>query len=130
MMLVGLLAFWSPWPLESFGLWLIIPWLAHRFWSGEYRAQRIRLTPDDVRLWSDRGVDTFQWQGEGRLSHAFIRFELIRDDGQGLSLVLWRDSVSSASWRALNMAFRVLQPGQVRKTQLGAALGGDSFFFR
>jgi len=118
------------WPTQTYGLWLTLPWLAHLCWSAEYRAKRIRLAPDQVQLWSDRGVETFQWQGKGRLSHAFIRFELIREDAQELTLILWHDSVSPASWRALNMAFRVLQSGQVGKAQLGVARKVDSFFFR
>jgi len=122
------------WPSEYYGLWLFLPWLAHLCWSAEYQTKRIRLALDGVQLWSDRGIETFQWQGEGRLSHAFVCLELIREDGQGLTLIVWHDSVSSASWRALNMAFRVLQPtlraGHAGKGSFCVARNGQSFFFR
>lgn len=98
------------WPVTTFLGWLMVPYLGHMFWSAEYPAKRIRLAYDGVQLWTDRAVEVFQWHGEGRLSHAFMQLELSRDDGQRLTLTLWQASVSAGSWRALNMAFRVLQP--------------------
>ncbi|MDO7642654.1 MULTISPECIES: protein YgfX [Reinekea] len=98
------------WPLTTHLLWFTLPFLGHFFWSAEYRAKRIRLALDGVQLSTDTAIERFQWHGEGRLSHAFMQLELSQDDGQRLTLTIWQDSVSAASWRALNMGFRVMQP--------------------
>ncbi|MFT4675468.1 MAG: hypothetical protein ACI9PX_000809 [Reinekea sp.] len=121
------------WPLTTHLLWLTLPFFGHFFWTADYQAKRIRLALDGVQLWTDRAIERYQWHGEGRLSHAFMKLELSRADGQRLTLILWQASVSAASWRALNMGFRVMQPTlraahDRQNLSDGAWAEGSSFF--
>lgn len=92
-------------------VWIIIPFVAYFYWSSTPSAHRIRLSGSQVEVWHCVELsESYVWQGQGRLSHAFIRFELVDSNDSKYGLVIWKDSLSDVSWRALNMAFRVIQP--------------------
>jgi len=96
-------------------LWVILPWLAYRHWLSEPDVSKVRFSGDVFDVWTESGMEKFDWRGEGRLSHAYIRFDLIDAEMNKMTLLIWKDSVSPVSWRALNMAYRVILPGILKK---------------
>ncbi len=89
--------------------WLLIPWAMYCFWQGECDFLRIRIHKSELLCWDSTGVlHRFEWHGEGRSTTYYLKFEITNENDQATDLVIWRDSVSDASWRALNMAYRVL----------------------
>lgn len=83
--------------VAAYGLEKTQPRYTHLRWQGD---QLTLYTADD-----DAG-EVFVWRGKGRRRPMSIRFDLIGDDGSH-RLVIWRDSVTDASWRALHAAFRI-----------------------
>lgn len=113
-------------PVLSGALFLILikSWLALAIWFAsifairsilitDFQPSRFRLQGCDVSLWSGDETSEWLWQGKGRCSHAFVQWDLLDEQSQTLKLRIWKDSVSDASWRALNMAFRVNQQAAV-----------------
>ena len=101
--------------LLALPLWTALLWLGvgYLFWShsrSQYAPEYLRFYGEDLIIWQDNAPMALQWHGNGRRSHAFIQWQLLDTQGQSLTLRVWRDSVSDASWRALNMAFRVALP--------------------
>ncbi len=85
------------------GLWV---WFSHS--KSEPEFQYIRFSGDLITLWyDDNNRQTFMWSGQGWRNPFFIRWTLLDDEGLQLTCYIWKDSVSNASWRALNMAYRV-----------------------
>lgn len=72
------------------------------------RYTRLRWQGEQVWLYTadDDVGDAYTWRGRGRRRPMSIRFDLVGEDGSH-RLVIWRDSVSDASWRALHAAFRI-----------------------
>lgn len=58
-------------------------------------------------------AETYRWTGRGRRTAWYLRLELAAPDGRRWPLMIWRDSLSEASWRALNAQYRILE-GQAR----------------
>lgn len=83
--------------VAAYGLERSQPRYTRLRWQGE---QMTLYTADD-----DTG-DVFIWRGKGRCRPMSIRFDLSGENGSH-RLVIWRDSVSDASWRALHAAFRI-----------------------
>lgn len=87
--------------VTTFSLWRLKlgtePWVYLR-----WHAARLTLfhgpTPTEA--------ETFAWTGRGRRNAWYLRMELESDDGR-YTLMIWRDSVTDASWRALNACYRV-----------------------
>ncbi|MHA7881446.1 MAG: hypothetical protein ACX931_16770 [Saccharospirillum sp.] len=73
------------------------------------RYTRLSWQGSQLTLYGDEAEDAFTWQGKGRRSPVSIRFDLTGEAGS-YRLVIWRDSVSDASWRALQAAFRIQAP--------------------
>lgn len=72
------------------------------------RYTRLRWQGDQLRLYTDGDEEgeLFVWRGKGRRRPMSIRFDLSGEDGSH-RLVIWRDSVTGASWRALHAGFRI-----------------------
>lgn len=72
---------------------------AYLRWQGE----RVLLATDP-----DRPVfEPYRWSGRGRRNTLYVDLELMSQDNERYDARIWRDSVTDASWRALNAAFRV-----------------------
>ena len=84
-------------------------WIVFISWRSEFQFKRIRFEGAHIIFYDEKDqVQEYQWEGSGRISHAFIRFDLTNEEGI-LKWILWKDMVSEPSWRALNMAFYVHQ---------------------
>ncbi|TCS39799.1 protein YgfX [Reinekea marinisedimentorum] len=91
--------------------WVLLVWVIYASRRSEEDINRVTFEADYFALWNPQGEkQEYRWQGEGRLSSLFISFQLHNEACEALKLIIWRDSLSDASWRALNMAFRVAQP--------------------
>jgi len=91
------------WPVT----WLFL-WFVYWHWQSIPQFDRITIEAEDVQLYNQSNKSSFIWQGLGQRSFAFIRFHLLdAETNEKLTLTLWRDSFSDASWRALNMGYRV-----------------------
>jgi hypothetical protein len=98
-------------------VWVLLPWLMHTSWLSEYSVNYLTFESDYFALWCNDGKKReFRWQGDGRISSLFLVFQLQNDEGERLTLVVWRDSLTDASWRAMNMAFRVAQPALLKQS--------------
>ncbi|EAR10323.1 protein YgfX [Reinekea blandensis] len=97
-------------PVWTALLWLILGYLLWAHSRSYFEPEYLRFYGEDLTIWQNNAPIVLQWQGHGRRSHAFIQWRLLDTQGQTLTLRIWRDSVSDASWRALNMAFRVALP--------------------
>lgn len=100
----------------SVSIWLLLLWLAAglafvAMVRSDIMPSRFRVVGHEVMLWQQDQPKAWRWTGEGRLSHAFVEWQLYDEDQLTLDLRIWKDSVSEPSWRALNMAFRVNQTG-------------------
>lgn len=73
------------------------PWVYLR-WHADRLTLFPGLTPSEA--------DAFVWTGQGRRNAWYLRMELESDNGR-YTLMIWRDSVTDASWRALNACYRV-----------------------
>lgn len=119
---------WLPVPLLSVlawlaarpPLWILLPALVVQFALWRIRppnppAQLLRWQHDRLSLFdADHQAERFRWNGLGRRSACYIRLQLETEAGAERSvLMLWRDSLSDASWRALNAYYRVIA-SQVR----------------
>lgn len=91
--------------------WPLLLWLIYMNGGAQPNIRRLAFEAGYFAFWdtSDEKQE-FHWQGEGRISSLFLSFQLHNEAGEKLKLVIWRDSLSDASWRAMNMAFRVAQP--------------------
>ncbi|WP_196158363.1 hypothetical protein [Reinekea sp. G2M2-21] len=118
----GLFMVWGGHPF-LLPLWLLLGWLFWHVRRSEFDANYIRVESERVVLWQDDCASQWQWRGVGRLSHAFIEWELWSDTEERLPFRIWRDSVSDPSWRALNMCFRVMQRHAQKQSEgsLGSA---------
>lgn len=70
----------------------------------------LRWHGDRVVLYTDFDLsdpEPYQWTGRGRRNSLYIRLELLTETRERRDQTIWRDSVSDASWRALNAAYRV-----------------------
>jgi hypothetical protein len=86
----------------------------------QWQCSEIRLIPVSENNESSE-TNKWMWAGHGRQSFAFIKLELQGEAGKK-SLVIWKDQVSEASWRALNMAFSVWQPVIIQQLKAAKAL--------
>lgn len=77
--------------------------------NSEVQPERIRINGSEVYFWQQDQTTQWCWLGEGCLSSQFIELKLLNAEDEQLKFRIWQDSVSDASWRALNMAFRVNQ---------------------
>lgn len=91
-----------------------------RFYSTEHY-QNIQWQGNEIFLNKGSASQKCAWSGYGRQSFAFIKLELKSETGPK-SLVIWKDQVSDASWRALNMAFLVWQPAILQRLKTAKAL--------
>lgn len=81
-----------------------------------WRWQRQDATPVYLRWWAERvtlyfdadltEAEEYDWTGRGRRNARYLRLQLSNETGRR-DLMIWRDSVSDASWRALNACYRV-----------------------
>lgn len=83
--------------VAAYGLEKTQPRYSRLHWQGE----QLRLFTEG----DDQG-EVFIWRGKGRRRPMSIRFDLDGEDGSH-RLVIWRDAVSDASWRALHAGFRI-----------------------
>ena len=88
-------------------LWLSTAWVLFHIYRSDFRFTAIRLDGEVVMLWEGEHCSKWLWQGDGRLSHAFVEWSLVSASAQKYQLRIWRDAVTEPSWRALNMAYRV-----------------------
>jgi hypothetical protein len=98
--------------------------LVHRRLAPD-KFQHIQWQEDEVRLVTGTRNYKLSWTGHGRLSFAFIKLEIQGEAGKK-ALVIWKDQVSDASWRALNMAFSVWQPTILQRQRAAKALPGKT----
>lgn len=56
---------------------------------------------------SQTNAETYDWLGRGRRNAWYLRLDLHDQYAGRYDLVIWRDSVTDASWRALNACYRV-----------------------
>jgi hypothetical protein len=74
-----------------------------------HQPDRLRFNSSSFMCWTQQELEHWHWEGNGRLSHAFVQFDLANDANEVWRLRIWKDSVTEPSWRALNMAYRVNQ---------------------
>lgn len=85
--------------------YLMFAWV----WGRELDAEFVIFDGDSFVLQNSAHRARWFWRGHCVRSHAFISLTLYSDNGTKNTLRIWRDSVSDAQWRALNMALRVNQ---------------------
>lgn len=88
--------------------------------SAASSVQHIHWQGSEIRLVEEKTTSSLIWTGYGRQSFAFIKLEVQCKTGRRV-LVVWKDQVSDASWRALNMAFSVWQPVIMQQLELAKA---------
>lgn len=103
-------------PVLNLPLWTLLLWggALYACWhhgQSQFKPDHLSCDGNQIVLWIGDDVIRMTWTGEGRLSHAFIQWQLVDGQAQRLVLRIWKDSVTEPSWRALNMGFRVNQPG-------------------
>lgn len=72
-------------------------------------AHQLRWQGARVTLFDrERRAEEYRWSGRGRRSACYVRLHLVQEPLLlQRSLMIWRDSVDDASWRALNAYFRI-----------------------
>lgn len=104
-----LFAFFMSLPFWAYLLPLLaMTWIAPILQS-QPEPQYLRFHGAEMVLTEGEQTSLWQWRGQGGLSSLFVEFHLFNENDEKLTFRVWRDSLSNASWRALNMAFRVNQ---------------------
>jgi hypothetical protein len=105
--------------LYGFGGYLlaVLPIVIMIAWpSNDQPYHHIQWQDETLVLKTGTASETLTWTGYGRRSFAFIRLEIL-DHGKRRQFVVWKDQVTDASWRALNMAFLVWQPALIKSAK-------------
>ena len=88
----------------------LVGWLGAWHMLAQVDVRRLLFEAETLVVWDvDNQRHSYEWQGEGRRSSFFVYFQLLsqQEANERLDLIIWRDSVSDSSWRALNMAYLV-----------------------
>jgi len=96
-------------------VWLVPAWVVtfYVLWYNqglEPPVRYLRWHGERVILYTDPDLtdpEPYQWTGRGRRNLLYIRLELFSETRERHDQMIWRDTVTDASWRALNAAYRV-----------------------